>query len=201
MYPGTREPLSEGTRFRPNGPKGVARAVTANLVLSAIGQQRVQAMICRAPEFYGPPGTKSLTNKLVFDRIRAGKRPFVPVSAHTKRSLIWVPDAARATALLGNTPDAYGQTWHLPIDASRATYHELIALAATQSGRKTNYTVVPAKAFTLVGTVAQPMREVRELLPRYATDNVFDCTKFKERFPHFQVTPLQRGVTSALGMG
>ena len=25
-------------------------------------------------------------------------------------------DASRATALIGNTPDTFGQTWHLPVE-------------------------------------------------------------------------------------
>jgi UDP-N-acetylglucosamine 2-epimerase (non-hydrolysing) len=39
--------------------------------------------------------------------------------------------------LIGNTPDAYGQTWHLPIDPDRLTYAEMIDIAAdvvTDSG-------------------------------------------------------------------
>lgn len=48
------------------------------------------------PQTYEPGKTKSLTNSLVFDRIRVGKRPLVPVSAKTVRSLIWTPDASRS---------------------------------------------------------------------------------------------------------
>ena len=57
---------------------------------------RIEALIARAPEFYGPGKTQGLTNTSVFDRIRAGKRPIVPLSARTRRSLIWTPDASRA---------------------------------------------------------------------------------------------------------
>lgn len=64
-------------------------------------------MICRAPEFYVPDKTQSLTNSAIFNRIKAGKRPVVPLNARTRRSLIWTPDASRAVALIGNTPDAY----------------------------------------------------------------------------------------------
>lgn len=119
MYPGTTAPQTEATRFAPNGRKGRVRAQLATMLQEAMDQGRVEAMICRAPEFYGPGKTKSLTNSLVFDRIRAGKRPLVPISDRVVRSLIWTPDASRAMALLGNTPDAYGRTWHLPIDPQR----------------------------------------------------------------------------------
>ncbi len=70
---------------------------------------RIEAVIARAPEFYGPGKTQRLTNSVVLERIKDGKRPLVPVSADTKRSLIWTPDASRAMGLIGNTPDAITQ--------------------------------------------------------------------------------------------
>jgi hypothetical protein len=36
------------------------------------------------------------------------------------------PDASKAMALIGNTTNAYGQTWHLPCDDNRLTYKQLI---------------------------------------------------------------------------
>jgi hypothetical protein len=38
------------------------------------------------------------------------------------------------------------------------------------------------------------LRETQELLPRYAIDNIFESSKFKERFPNFTVTTYQRGI-------
>ncbi|MFB6612563.1 NAD-dependent epimerase/dehydratase family protein, partial [Agromyces sp. NPDC056379] len=136
MYPGTPEPQLDGeVPFAPNGRKGRVRAQLARMLLDAMDGGRLDALIARAPEFYGPGKTKSLTNQMVFDRIGAGKRPVVPLSATTKRSLIWTPDASRAMALLGNTPGAFGQTWHLPIDPDRETYAQLVEIASEVAGR------------------------------------------------------------------
>ena len=199
MYPGTTTPQTESTSFRPHGRKGQVRAQMATMVLDAVQSGRVEALICRAPEFYGPGSTKSYTNTLVFDRIKAGKRPFVPVNAHAKRSLIWTPDASRAMALLGNTPDAYGQTWHLPVDPDRRTYAELVALAGQVTGRRLGYTVLPMMVFTLARRFSPPLAEMYELLPRYRGDNIFDSTKFADRFPEFPVTTYRQGVSELLG--
>ncbi|MEU1956301.1 NAD-dependent epimerase/dehydratase family protein [Nocardia rhamnosiphila] len=141
MYPGTSAPQTESTAFAPGGRKGRVRGELATMLLAAMRAGRVQGLIGRAPEFYGPGSTKSYTNSLVFDRIRAGKRPFVPVNAHTERSLIWTPDASRALALLGNTPDAYGRTRQLPVDPNRQSYAQIIEIAGEVTGRKTGYTV------------------------------------------------------------
>ena len=35
---------------------------------------------------------------------------------------------------------------------------------------------------------------MRELLPRYDVDNLFDSTKFKHRFPDFAVTSYRQGL-------
>ncbi|MFE9016227.1 NAD-dependent epimerase/dehydratase family protein [Streptomyces cyaneofuscatus] len=198
MYPGTTTPQTESTRFEPNGRKGRVRAQIATTLLDAMSAGTVDAVICRAPEFYGPGKTKSLTNALVFDRIRAGKRPLVPVSAQTARSLIWTPDAGRAMALIGNTSDAYGQTWHLPIDVHRLTYAEMIRSAERITGRRIRYTVLPLAAFRIGGRFIGQLGETQELLPRYSGDNIFDPSKFTTRFPDFPVTSYDEGMTEIL---
>ncbi|TXS44283.1 NAD-dependent epimerase/dehydratase family protein [Streptomyces sp. t39] len=199
MYPGTTAPQTEATSFEPNGRKGRVRAEIATMLMNAITAGTVDAVICRAPEFYGPGKTKSLTNSLVFDRIKAGKRPLVPVSAKTARSLIWTPDASRAMALIGNTSDAYGQTWHLPVDPHRPTYAEIIRVAEQVTGRRIRYTVLPLAAFRIGGRFIGQLEEVQELLPRYRGDNIFDTSKFTARFPAFAITSHHEGIAEILG--
>jgi nucleoside-diphosphate-sugar epimerase len=198
MYPGTTTPQTESIGFEPNGRKGRVRAQIATMLLNAMSAGSIDAVICRAPEFYGPGKTKSLTNSLVFDRIKAGKRPLVPVSAKTLRSLIWTPDASRAMALIGNAPDAYGQTWHLPVDPHRLTYAEMIRVVEQVTGRRVPYTVLPLAAFTIGGRFIGQLKEVQELLPRYRGDNIFDASKFTARFPDFAVTSYEEGITEIL---
>lgn len=198
MYAGTPTPQTEDTAFAPNGRKGAVRAELATMLLDEMTAGTVDALIGRAPEFYGPGKTKSWTNALVFDRIRAGKRPFVPVSATTRRSLIWTPDASRALALLGNTPDAFGKTWHLPVDQNRLTYRQMVGIASEVTGRKIGYTVLPRAVFVAGARFVPALREANELLPRYRGDNLFDTSRFAERFPDFQVTTYRQGIEDIL---
>lgn len=198
MYPGTTTPQTESTPFVPNGRKGHVRAELTEMLIAEMDAGTIEAVICRAPEFYGPGKTKSWTNSLVFDRIAAGKRPFVPVGATTKRSLIWTPDASKAMALIGNSPDAYEQTWHLPIDENRLTYRQLIDLASTITGRTISYTVLPMWLFKLGSRFNSMLAEASELLPRYRGDNIFDTSKFAERFPEFRATTYREGISAIL---
>ena len=121
MYGQVDGTMTEETPFNAISIKGKARAEIANMVLDEIKNNTLTAMICRAPEFYGPRNTMSGTNALVFENIKKGKKPQTLLSDSTLRTLIYTPDAGKATALLGNTPDAFGQSWHLPCDTDRKT--------------------------------------------------------------------------------
>jgi len=46
-------------------------------------------------------------------------------------------------ALIGNTPDAYGQTWHLPCDDQRLTYKQIINQSSQILQRKLPYKILP----------------------------------------------------------
>lgn len=199
MYPQTDEPQTESMRFQPNGEKGRVRAAIANDLLAAMEQKRVSAMICRAPEFYGPGKTQSITNSTILEPLRNGKSARVFLRDDTLRSLIFTPDASRAMALLGNTPDAYGQTWHLPCDDDRLTYRAFIALAAEVFGTPARYMVLKKWQLQLAGLFSKTVKDAAELLPRYAVDNIFVSDKFKARFPDFQVTDFSSGLAALKG--
>lgn len=195
MYPQDDRLLTEDTPFEPVGRKGQVRARMASMVLQEMARGDIPVVIGRAPEFYGPGKTQSITNTLVLDNMKAGKTPRVPVRDDTQRTLIWTPDASRALAALGNTPDAFGQTWHLPCDDERLTYKQLVTLASQISGKDATYKILGKLTLTAVGLISKQVRELRELLPRYEHDNLFDSSKYKQRFPDFKVTTYHQGLT------
>lgn len=196
MYPQTSAPQTEATPFQPNGAKGRVRAEIAVMLLEAVAQERVQGLICRAPEFYGPGRTQSITNSMILENLRAGHPAKIMLRDDTRRTLIFTPDASRAMALLGNTADAYGQTWHLPCDDDRLTARQFVALAANALGVPARSVVVKRWQLALAALVNRRARDARELLPRYAVDNVFVSDKFKARFPEFRVTTLRQGLAA-----
>lgn len=198
MYPRTSTPQVEDTVSRPEGRKATVRAQIATMLLDEMRAGTIDAVICRAPEFYGPAKTKSLTNSMIFDRIKHGRRPLVPLDADTRRTLIWTPDASRGMGLIGNTPDAYGQTWHLPIDPDRLTYGGMIKVAAEITGRHIRHTTLPRLAFKIGGLFNASVKESDELMPRYRQDNIFDSSKFAARFPDFGVTTYRAGIAQIL---
>ncbi|PJO36679.1 NAD-dependent dehydratase [Delftia acidovorans] len=194
MYPQTAQRQAEETAFAPVGRKGRVRALMAEMVLAEMQRGDIPVAIARAPEFYGPGKTQSITNTLVIGPLKAGQKAKVPVRDDKLRTLIWTPDASRAMAAIGNAQDAYGQTWHLPCWDERLTYQTFVNLAAATFGVEPRYKVLSHLAMVVAGWVSKPVRELRELLPRYAHDNVFDSSKFKRRFPDFAVTSYAQGL-------
>ncbi len=195
MYPQTSEPQTESTPFRPHGDKGKVRAAIASELIEGMKSGRVEALIGRAPEFYGPGQTQSITNTTIIDNLRQGKKARIFLRDDTLRSLIYTPDASRALALLGNTSEAYGQTWHLPCDDDRLTYRKFVELAAEVFRVEPKYTVVKRWQLNLAGLFDPKIRDTAELLPRYAVDNIFLSTPFKDRFPDFAITTFREGLT------
>ncbi|WP_419148899.1 NAD-dependent epimerase/dehydratase family protein [Pseudoalteromonas 'SMAR'] len=198
MYPQTAVPMTEATAFQPYGKKGQVRAQLAQQVLAAIESGRVSAMICRAPEFYGPGKTQSITNATVLEKLAAGEPAKVFLRDDVVRSLIYTPDASRAMALLGNTAEAYNQTWHLPCDDNRMSYGALIDLCRQLTGQDYRYRVIKKWQLQLLAIWRPQIRETLELLPRYQVDNIFLADKFKARFPDFAITPFAEGIKKVL---
>lgn len=198
MYGTSGGIITEETSFLSNGRKGKVRGEITNMLIEAILNTDIIALICRAPEFYGPENTKSITNSLVFENIRASRKIKVLLNENTLRTLIYTPDAAKAMALLGNTPDAYHQTWHLPCDTNRLTTKEFILYATELYGIKPEYLVLKSWMIYLTGLFNPGMRETIELLYRYKTDYIFDASKFNRRFPDFKITTYRQGITTII---
>lgn len=197
MYPKTSAIQYENTIFSPNGKKSLVRAQLADKIIKEMEANELKAVVCRAPEFYGPEKTQSITNTMIFSNIKAKRKLKIPISDSTLRTLIWTPDASRAMALIGNTDDAYGQTWHLPCDRS-LTYKEMINIADKIENEKLSYSIIKLWKFKIGSLFNKNAKELLELLPRYEVDNLFNSDKFKKRFPSFPVTSFESGIKQIL---
>ncbi|EQC57448.1 NAD-dependent epimerase/dehydratase family protein [Lactococcus cremoris] len=197
MYPKTSAIQFENTIFSPSGKKSLVRAQLADKIIKEMEANELKAVVCRAPEFYGPEKTQSITNTMIFSNIKAKQKLKIPISDSTLRTLIWTPDASRAMALIGNTDDAYGQTWHLPCDRS-LTYKEMINIADKIENEKLSYSIIKLWKFKVGSLFNKNAKELLELLPRYEVDNLFNSDKFKKRFPSFPVTSFESGIKQIL---
>ena len=134
-----------------------------------------------------------MLTETVLDPLSQGKRANWLGKINCKHSFTFVPDAAKATALLGNSPDAYGVVWHLPTTADPPTGREWIEIAASKMGVKSKYQVAGKTMVALLGLFMPIMREMNEMLYQYDRDYVFDSSKFENRFD-INPTPYEEGL-------
>ncbi|MEC8009460.1 MAG: NAD-dependent epimerase/dehydratase family protein [Pseudomonadota bacterium] len=194
MYPQSSLPLLESTPFKPNGPKGEVRGLVTQLLLDAMRTRHLEALICRAPEFYGPENTKSFTQSAIITPLLNSQTAKVLLSSTTKRTLIYTPDATRAMALLGNTPRAFGETWHLPCCETTPTYEEFIQMCSAIFNTESNFKIIQKWQINIGSIFSKQLKEIQELLPRYEHDSIFNSAKFKKAFPTFKTTNYEEGL-------
>ena len=195
MYdPDTIGSMTETNPIAPRSKKGKTRARIAKMVLDAVDQGKVEALIARSADFYGP-GIKdiSLLTETVFKPLSEGKKANCLGRIDRKHSFTYTPDAGKATALLGNTPDAYGQVWHVPTASNPPTMKELIERISGALGVTPQYRVAGKTMVRLIGLFVPVMREMVEMLYQYEQDYVFISDKFEKRFG-IQPTSYEEGV-------
>jgi nucleoside-diphosphate-sugar epimerase len=197
-YPQDIKIQKENTPLKSEGKEGIAKKMAAEALLLAMKEKQINAVICKAPEFYGPGKTKGVTNMLIFEKLKMSKKPKVFLKDTVLRTLIYTPDASKAMALIGNTSEAYGQTWHLPCDDNRLTYKGLMEEISKQLGRTIKYDILNSFTLKIASFFNSNAKETQELLPRYLIDNIFDSSKFKHKFPDFIVTSYQKGITNII---
>jgi nucleoside-diphosphate-sugar epimerase len=185
--------MTEDSYLNPPSRKGAVRKRVAQMITDEVKAGRIMAIIARSADFYGPENEKSFLIEMVYKNIRKSKRPMWFMNADKKHSFTYTPDAARATALLGNTLDAYNQVWHLPTDRNVLTGRQIIELFCKEMNVEPKLIVLPGFAVTLSGIFVPVLKEMREMMYQYDRDYMFDSTKFEKRF-NFKTTTYQEGV-------
>ena len=147
-----------------------------------IATGKLTASIARSADFYGPNSNTSVMTILAFQNVAKGKKAQLLLTDSQKHSYTYTPDAGKYTALLGNTPDAYNQEWHLPTAKPAITGKEFIQIMADATGTKPNYMVVPKWMLSIIGWFVKDIKESMEMLYQYEGDYIFNSDKFESYF-------------------
>lgn len=187
MYdPDHLNPMTEETPMQPTSQKGVVRKQIVDMIMTDVEKGQLTALIARAADFIDSPN--SVIDEMVYKNFKKGKKANWFVSVDKLHNFTFTPDAGKATALLGNTPDVYNQTWHLPTDRSRLTGKQWIELFARQMNVEPRYRVLPVWMMGVLGLFVPIMKEFKEMAYQYDRDYVFDSHKFEQRFPDFETS-------------
>lgn len=186
--------MTESTPIRPVSKKGFIRAKIQDSLLESAAKGKLDALIARSADFYGPnTPLKSILTEMVFKPLAKSKRAKWLGNSHSPHSFTFTPDAAKATALLGNTPDASNQVWHLPTAPNPPSGKEWIHMVAKEMGINPHYHVIPKWVFNLTEIFVPFMKELNEMLYQYERPYVFDSSKFENLF-YFKPTAYLEGI-------
>ncbi|WP_186754649.1 NAD-dependent epimerase/dehydratase family protein [Echinicola salinicaeni] len=186
--------MTESTPILPISRKGKVRAQIADMLMEATAKKKLNALIARSADFYGPSTPlKSIITEMVFKPLSKGKTAKWLGNSHSPHSFTYTPDAGKATALLGNTPDAFNQVWHLPTASNPPSGKEWIHMVAKEMAVSPNYQIIPKWIFNISEIFVPFMKELNEMLYQYEQPYIFDSKKFEELF-FFKPTSYLEGI-------
>jgi len=199
MYPpGTVNHMTEDTTPGAATKKGKVREQLVNIIFEAIKNRGLTAMIARSADFYGPGAKTGILNISVTDNYLKEKKAFWQSDAGKIHSLTYVPDAAKAVAILGNTADAYNQVWHLPTSPEKWTGKDFINETAKQLNIKPRYYILSKTLITIMGIFSPMIKELKEMQYQYDRDYFFDSSKFESRFS-LKPKSYSEGISETIG--
>jgi nucleoside-diphosphate-sugar epimerase len=150
--------------------------------MNEVTKNTLTALIARSADFYGPDNKSSALNMMAVDNLIKGKKAQAFGDINKIHTYTFTPDAAKATAILGNTDDAYNQVWHVPTTKEKLTNLQWIQLIANELKVEAKIQTLPVWMIHILGLFIPVMKEFPEMLYQYEQDYFFDSTKFEKRF-------------------
>lgn len=189
--------MTESSPVNPPSQKGKVRAQLVQMINEAIVDKGLKAIIARSADFYGPGAKNGILNILVTDNYAKGKSANWQSDATKIHSVTYTPDAAKATALLGNTANAYKQVWHLPTSPEKLNGRQLIEIAAGIVNSKPSFMVLPPFLMSIMGLFSRQIKELVEMQYQNNQDYFFDSEKFNKAF-QFTPTSYKEGIRETI---
>ena len=177
--------MTELTPVRPTSKKGKVRAQIARMLMDEVEKGQLTALIARSADFLGTHN--SVPYEIIYKNLKNNKKAQWIGSVEKNHNFTNIIDAAKGTALLGNTKEAFNQLWHLPSDRTPITALGLIELFANELNVKPKYQVLPIKMMGVIGLFNSTIRELKEMSYQYDREYLFNSSKFEK---HFNYTPI-----------
>lgn len=174
--------MTETSPIQAPSKKGKVRQDLHEMIMNEIQNNTLTALIARSADFYGPDNKNSALNMMVVDNFLKGKKAQAFGNINKIHTYTYTPDAAMATALLGNTIDAYNQVWHVPTTKEKLTNMQWIQLIANELKVEAKIQTVPVWLIKILGLFIPIMKEFPEMIYQYEQDYLFDSSKFEKRF-------------------
>ena len=181
--------MTENSLIKPPSKKGEVRKQLHEMIMNEVQTGSLTALIARSADFYGPDTNNSLLGEMVIKNLMKNKKAQTFGDINKIHTYTYTPDAGKATALLGNTADAYNQVWHVPTTKEKLTNQQWIDLIAEEMDLQAKIQAVPKWVIHMLGIIIPIMREFPEMAYQNEMDYIFDSSKFEKRFGEIPTTP------------
>jgi nucleoside-diphosphate-sugar epimerase len=180
----------------PHTRKGKLRKEQEDAVLEAHRQGRVQGMVVRLPDFYGPYADLSLANPIFRAAIEGKTANWLgPVNA--PHEFVFVPDTAPAIADLADCAACYGEAWNVA-GSGEINAMDFITRVYRAAGRSPKYRSVGRGVLKVMGWFNPLYRELPEMLYLAETPILLDDAKLRSKFPAVHKTSYDDGIRQTL---
>jgi nucleoside-diphosphate-sugar epimerase len=188
--------VSENHPREPDARKGKYRKEQEDVVLEAHTARRLDALIVRLPDFYGPGADIGLANP-VFRAALAGKSANWIGPVNTPHEFVYVPDAGAVIADLAGTPECYGEAWNFA-GPSEINSLDFITRVYRAAGSTPKYRTAGRGLLKMMGWFSPFFAELPEMLYLQETPVLLDDSKLLRKFPSTRKTSYDEGIRKTL---
>ena len=181
--------MTEETPINPISEKGKVRAEISRMLMNAVEKNKVEALIARAPDFYGPGLVNTMFYQTVYSNLLKDKSPQWFGKLDAIHNYIFSKDIGKAVPLLGNTPDAYNQVWHLPTTDKKLTNRQWIELMMSAMNKNKKIQTMPDWMMSVLGIFIPILKELKDVGYQFKQDYFFNSSKFNKRFGFTPTSP------------
>jgi nucleoside-diphosphate-sugar epimerase len=199
VYPYGTPQTAKVTEDHPRNPttfKGKMRKEQEDILLAADAAGKIEAVILRLPDFYGPGVEVSFLDG-AFKAAVTGKTGDMIGPIDTPHEYVYVPDVGPVTLALAEKPEAHGRWWNLA-GAGVTSQKELVEMAFAVTGRKPKLRVVGKTMMRVMGLFVPFMRELVEMHYLQMTPVLLDDSALTNLLGGVKKTPYAEGVKKSV---
>ncbi|MEL6594012.1 MAG: NAD-dependent epimerase/dehydratase family protein [Bacteroidota bacterium] len=190
-------PFDETHPQQPPSVKGKARKRTTDMLLKAFREAKVQGVIGRAADIYGPKAVNSTFYISFLERMLQGKAPQALFPLETPHRYTCTTDLGEALVQLALAEDTHGEVWHLPV-GPLTNIGEMLQIMNRQLGTNFKASIMPPFLRTLLSFFIPALREMKEMMYQFEQPYDFSDAKFRARFPDFKVSTYEEGIAGMI---
>lgn len=181
MYGLVNSEMKEDTLYNPSSVKGEIRAKIATQLMDEAKAGNIKATIARGADFYGTDNQNGVLDVMVLANLAKKQKAQWLGDINKLHNFSYIPDMGKGMYLLGQTPSADNQIWHMPT-AAPLTGKQFIELSANIYGAEPKYFAINKLMMRAYGLFDKNVGEMVEMYYQYGHDYIFNSDKFEKAF-------------------